>query len=55
MLGLAFTKNNTDTPISGYTEMVYGDGTQYVAYSAAGVGHSVPKQENLVLKFFGIS
>lgn len=55
VFGLELTKNNTDTPLSGYTEMVYGDGTQYVAYSAAGVGHTVPEQTDLVLEFFGIA
>lgn len=35
--------------------MVYGDGKQYVAYSAAGVGHNLPVRENDVLDWFGIT
>jgi len=55
VLGVSFTKNNTNTPLSGYTQMIYGDGTQYVAYSALGVGHTVPVRENDVLAWFGIT
>lgn len=55
VLGVTFTKNVTNTPLPGYTEMIYGDGTKYVAYSALNVGHTVPEQEGLVLQFFGIT
>ena len=48
-------KNNTNTPQSGYTQMVFGDGTQYVGYSAQGVGHTVPVHESAVLDWFGIT
>jgi acetylxylan esterase len=44
------TKNLTNTPSSGYTQMVYGDGTKLIAYSAVEVGHTVPLHEDLVLK-----
>lgn len=54
LLGVEFTKNVTDTPQKGYTQMVYGDGTKLVAYSAEGVGHTVPVHEELDLKWFGI-
>ena len=50
-----FTKNVTNSVQSGYTEMVYGDGTKFISYSAAGVGHTVPVHESVDLKWFGIS
>lgn len=55
VLGISFTKNVTNNPQSGYTQMVFGDGTQYVGYSAQGVGHTVPVHESLVLDWFGIT
>jgi len=55
VLGVTFTKNVTNTPLSGYTQMIYGDGKELVAYSAAGVGHFVPTDEATVLSFFGIT
>jgi acetylxylan esterase len=54
VFGVDWTKNVTDSPDKGYTEMVYGDGTLFKAYSAAGVGHTVPVHENVDLKWFGI-
>jgi len=54
VLGLPFTKNNTDTPQAGYTQMVYGDGTKLLGYSARGVGHTVPPHEVEDLKWFGL-
>jgi acetylxylan esterase len=54
LLGVSYTKNVTNTPQSGYTQMVYGDGTKLVGYSAAGVGHYVPAHEDVDLKWFGI-
>lgn len=53
--GVTFTRNNTNTPSSGYTQMVYGDGTKFTAYSAVGVGHTVPVHETVDLAWFGIS
>ncbi|KAK3311821.1 PHB depolymerase family esterase [Apodospora peruviana] len=54
VLGLAWTKNNTDTPQPSYTQIVYGDGTKLVGYSAKGVGHTVPVHEDADLRWFGI-
>ncbi|KAK0636464.1 Alpha/Beta hydrolase protein [Bombardia bombarda] len=54
VLEVTFTKNNTNTPQSGYTQLVYGDGTKLVGYSARGVGHTVPVHEDADLKWFGI-
>jgi acetylxylan esterase len=54
VLGVSFSHNVSNTPQSGYTEIVYGDGTQLVGYSAFGVGHYVPTNEVAVLNFFGI-
>ncbi|RDW73638.1 hypothetical protein BP5796_07080 [Coleophoma crateriformis] len=55
VFGISFTSNNTNTPIANYTQMIYGDGSQYVAYSAVGVGHTVPVREADVLSWFGIA
>lgn len=58
VLGLTTTKNTTNTPINGYTQTIYGEGTattaQLVGYSANGVGHSVPTRESSDFAFFGI-
>ncbi|KAL3423278.1 PHB depolymerase family esterase [Phlyctema vagabunda] len=55
VFNIPFTRNNTNTPIAGYTQIVYGDGTQLVGYSAAGVSHNIPVRETDVLAWFGIS
>jgi acetylxylan esterase len=55
VLHVSFTKNNTNTPQSGYTQMVYGDGTKLIGYSAFDVGHTVPVHEAVDLAWFGIS
>ncbi|KZL80545.1 phb depolymerase family esterase [Colletotrichum incanum] len=52
--GVSFTRNNTNTPTGGYTQMVYGDGTKLVGISAQGVGHTVPVQRDQDLKWFGL-
>ncbi|KAF2466230.1 PHB depolymerase family esterase [Lindgomyces ingoldianus] len=54
LLGVTFAKNVTNTPQSGYTQMVYGDGTKLLGYSCQGVGHTVPVHENDDLKWFGL-
>ncbi|CAK7218693.1 protein transport protein S31 [Sporothrix curviconia] len=55
LLDVTYTKNMTSTPQAGYTEMVFGDGTKFVAYSAEGVGHTVPVHPQEDLKWFGIA
>ncbi|KAK3935432.1 carbohydrate esterase family 1 protein [Diplogelasinospora grovesii] len=55
ILGVTWTNDNTNTPQSGYTQIVSGDGTKLVGYSARGVGHTVPVHEDADLKWFGIS
>ncbi|KAI1344495.1 carbohydrate esterase family 1 protein [Xylariaceae sp. FL0016] len=54
LLGVEFSSNSTDTPESGYTKMIYGDGTKLVGYSAAGVGHTVPVHPDSDMEWFGI-
>ncbi|KAK1759843.1 alpha/beta-hydrolase [Echria macrotheca] len=54
VLGVAFSRNVTNDPLSGYTKIVYGDGSRVVGYSAQGVGHMVPFREKEVLQFFGL-
>jgi acetylxylan esterase len=55
LLGVQFSSNVTNTPQSGYTKMVYGDGTKLVGYSAAGVGHTVPVNRDLDMAWFGLT
>jgi acetylxylan esterase len=59
VLGLTAKVDKTNTPQSGYTQTIYGDGTaataQLVGYSASGVGHTVPVHEAMDLSFFGIT
>lgn len=54
LLGVEFNKNVTDTPQAGYTQMVYGDGSKLVGYSAQGVGHTVPVHPQLDIEWFGL-
>jgi acetylxylan esterase len=52
--GVLFRRNITDSPEAGYTQMVYGiDGRKFRAFSAVGVGHTVPVHELWDLDFFG--
>ncbi|KUJ10543.1 alpha/beta-hydrolase [Mollisia scopiformis] len=59
VLALTTSKTASNTPQSGYTQTIYGDGTsataQLVGYSAAGVGHTVPVHESMDLAFLGIT
>ncbi len=59
VFGLTASKNASNTPQSGYTQTIFGDGTattaQLVGYSAQGVGHTVPQHEAMDLAFFGIT
>ena len=54
VLGVEETGRNEDTPERGYTQIVFGDGGEFVAYSAEGVGHTVPVHEDLDMEWFGI-
>ena len=51
--GVQLTAENPNTPQSGYTQYVYGDG-EVVGYRAEGVGHTVPVNANLDMEFFGL-
>lgn len=55
VLNLSLTKTVSNTPQSGYTQSVYGDGTALVGYSGQGVGHTVPVHESIDLAWFGLS
>ncbi|KAH8587759.1 PHB depolymerase family esterase [Bisporella sp. PMI_857] len=54
VLGVSFARNVTNSPQSSYTQMVYGDGSQLVGYSALGVGHVVPIHTAQALQFFNL-
>ncbi|KAL6239489.1 hypothetical protein BDW75DRAFT_250384 [Aspergillus navahoensis] len=53
-LGVSLEQENADTPLDGYTQMVFGDGTALEAYLADGVGHVVPTQVDETLRWFGL-
>jgi len=55
VLGLTNSKNNTGVPSAAYTQEMYGDGTKLQGIFGAGVGHFAPVNEQLILKFFGIT
>lgn len=54
VLGVSFNHNETNTPIPGYTKMVYGDGTELVGISCYNVGHTPPVRVDDDLAWFGI-
>ncbi|KAL2871645.1 alpha/beta hydrolase family esterase [Aspergillus lucknowensis] len=54
VFGVEMTAQNPDTPLPGYTQSVFGDGTQFEAYLADGVGHVVPTQVQPMLSWFGL-
>ncbi len=59
VLSLTTSVNKTNTPQSGYTQTIYGEGTtttaQLVGYSAQGVGHTVPQHPDMDIAFFGLA
>ena len=54
VLGADFARNVTNSPQSGYTQMVYGSGNTLVGYSARNVGHTVPIHTTQDLSWFGL-
>jgi len=54
VLGVSWSQNISNTPIAGYTKMVYGDGTKLIGFSAMDVGHSVPVRTEDDLVWFGL-
>ncbi|KAI0017994.1 carbohydrate esterase family 1 protein [Xylariomycetidae sp. FL0641] len=47
--GVSFSQNVTNDPISGWTKIEYGDGTEVVGYEVAGGGHIPPFQIDITL------
>ncbi|KAL2071077.1 hypothetical protein VTL71DRAFT_12312 [Oculimacula yallundae] len=54
VLGVSFSRNQTNSPISGYTKVIYGDGSKLVGISAANVGHTPPIRAADDLAWFGL-
>ncbi|KAH7103502.1 putative acetyl xylan esterase [Auriculariales sp. MPI-PUGE-AT-0066] len=54
VLNVTWSRNVTNSPASGYTEMIYGDGTKLRAFSQANGGHVTPMNEETVLRNFGL-
>jgi acetylxylan esterase len=55
VLDVQWSKNVTGVPSSAYTQEIYGDGTKLQGFFGVGVGHTAPVNEDLMLKFFGIT
>lgn len=55
VLGVELTAKNANVPSNGYTQEVYGDGTQLQGFFGDGVGHIAPVNEPVILKFFGLT
>jgi acetylxylan esterase len=55
VLGLPSSPIQTiqNTPLSGWTKYIYG--STFEAYSAAGVPHNIPTQENVVMAWFDLT
>jgi acetylxylan esterase len=51
---VAFSRNVTNTPSSGFTQVIYGDGTKVVGYSQQNGQHITPVNAQTVLRFFGL-
>ena len=54
IFNISQTRNITDSPDRNYTEIIYGDGSELIGYSAADAGHTVPVHEVVDLKWFGL-
>ncbi|KAI9370171.1 Alpha/Beta hydrolase protein [Aspergillus egyptiacus] len=54
VFGVELAQENSNVPLPGYTQMVFGDGTELEAYLAQGVGHVVPTQADEMLRWFGL-
>lgn len=54
VLSVSFSKNQTNTPIQGYTKEIYGDGTKLVGVSAYNVGHTPPVRAGDDIAWFGL-
>lgn len=54
VFGISATPTSTtkNTPLSGWTRYRYGD--KFEAYSAAGVDHNIPNQDDLVIDYFDL-
>jgi acetylxylan esterase len=55
VLGVTFTKNVTNNPQSGYTQMLYGNRSTLAGYSAHGADNTVSIHESIGLAWFGIA
>ncbi|PGG95592.1 hypothetical protein AJ79_09965 [Helicocarpus griseus UAMH5409] len=54
VFGIEQTGEEANTPRPGYTKLIFGDGTQYEAYSAQGVGHNLPDFSVEAVEWFGL-
>lgn len=48
------TEVTPNTPLSGWTRYRYGRTGKFEAYSAAGVDHNIPNQDDMVLDYFDL-
>jgi acetylxylan esterase len=52
--GVSLTATNNGVPSNGYTNQVYGDGSQLQGFFGANIGHQPQGNEETILRFFGI-
>jgi acetylxylan esterase len=48
------TEVTPNTPLAGWTRFRYGTGGKFEAFSAEGVDHNIPNQDDLVIDFFDL-
>lgn len=54
VLGVSFSRDVANTPSSGWTQKIYGDGSQLQGFFGATVGHAPNVVPDNLLRFFGI-
>ncbi|KAK3304661.1 Alpha/Beta hydrolase protein [Chaetomium strumarium] len=54
VLGVELSRNVTGVPSAGWTQQIYGDGTQLLGFFGQGVGHAPSVNEQQLLRFFGL-
>ncbi|KAI1175164.1 alpha/beta-hydrolase [Nemania sp. FL0916] len=53
--GVSFAQNVSNTPVTNWKKIVYGDGTKVVGYEVQGGGHIPPFQLGITLSWFGFT
>ncbi|KAL2197097.1 carbohydrate esterase family 1 protein [Corynascus similis CBS 632.67] len=54
VLGVEFTQEVSGVPSAGWTQKIYGDGTQLQGFFGQGIGHQSTVNEQQLLEWFGL-